>query len=81
MCLSEEILYESCANPQARNQKSTEQTSMRTKWLKHIAIQTVEEHLLIYPPAQTNTCVGNRPNTVSGSAVSDTELSEFFGAH
>ena len=25
--------------------------------------------------------VGNRPNTVSGSTVSNTELSEFFGAH
>ena len=26
--------------------RSTEQTSMRTKWFKHIAIQTVQEHLL-----------------------------------
>ena len=26
--------------------KSTQQTSMRTEWLKHIAIQTVQEHLL-----------------------------------
>ena len=25
--------------------------------------------------------VGNGPNTVSGSTVSNTELSEFFGAH
>ena len=25
--------------------KSTKQTSMRTKWFKHIAIQTVQEHL------------------------------------
>ena len=27
------------------------------------------------------TKVGNGPNTVSGSTVSNTELSEFFGAH
>ena len=26
-------------------------------------------------------CLGNGPNTVSGSTVSNTELSEFFGAH
>ena len=25
--------------------------------------------------------IGNGPNTVSGSTVSNTELSEFFGAH
>ena len=26
---------------------STEQTSMRTKWFKHIAMQTIQEHLLV----------------------------------
>ena len=31
--------------------------------------------------ARGATTFGNRPNTVSGSTVSNTELSEFFGAH
>ena len=36
--LSEGIPCKTCVYPQARGQKSTEQTSMRTNWFKHIAI-------------------------------------------
>ena len=31
--------------------------------------------------SETSDLVGNGPNTVSGSTVSNTELSEFFSAH
>ena len=34
-----------------------------------------------WPPNDFRPNVGNGPNTVSGSTVSNTELSEFFGAH
>ena len=46
MRLSEGNPFKICANPQAHNQNSAEQTSMRTKWVKHIGIETVQVHLL-----------------------------------
>ena len=49
-----------------------------------VAIKAVFDHP---NRAKSGTCkrgrqkVGNGPNTVSGSTVSNTELSEFFGDH
>ena len=44
---------------------------------RHPEIGDRPEKVLSKPPE----LVGNGPNTVSGSTVSNTELSEFFGAH
>ena len=46
-CVSGGISIKTCASPQAHATRISKQTSMRAKWLKHIAIQTVQEHILI----------------------------------
>ena len=45
MRLSEGVAFKTCAIPPARDQKSAEQTSLRTKLFKHIAIEIIQEHL------------------------------------
>ena len=46
MRLSEEIPVKPVEILEHTTKNSTEQTSMRRKWFKHIAIQIVQEHLL-----------------------------------
>ena len=47
-CVSpKESLLKPVQSLQYASGKSTEQTSMKTKWFKHIAIETVQEHFLV----------------------------------
>ena len=54
MCLSEGISFKPVLTLKHATRTSTEQTSMKTKWFKHIAIQTVQELLLTWTRKETD---------------------------
>ena len=72
MRLSEGILY----LPNHATGVSTEQTSMRTKWFKHIVICIVREHLLVMVVATatlTPPTAAPVRSSASGVRVADSE--------
>ena len=74
MPLSEENPLKPVQSLKHTTKNSAEQTVMRTKWFKHIAIQTVRAHLLVWGripghPAHPDLIIFNSVQTVECSGV------------